>query len=66
MLLLFSIFTINSYGVSPVEKTEQTTVKLPLVRWFYTCYNGATGSFLMPEGSTHAQALSVAQAICGG
>ena len=65
-LSIIGFFTLSSFGVKDTSVViENSTENVELQRWNYTCCNRKKGSYLMPVGSTHAQALSVAQSICG-
>ena len=63
LLSVFSILTLSSFTTFNNLNIEDNT---ELQRWNYSCNDGTghTGSFLMPVGSTQAQALSVAGTIC--
>lgn len=61
MLSVVGIFTLSSFGVKNynLKKTE-----VELQTWYYSCGDGTGGSFLMPRGSSHDQAMEIASALC--
>lgn len=61
MLSVVGLFTLSSFGMKTYNFKKPD---VELQTWYYTCGDGTGGSFLMPKGSTQAQALSVANALC--
>lgn len=59
MLAAISIITLSSFNTNKIEKPN-----VELQTWYYSCGDGSGGTFLMPRGSTHDNALVIAQHLC--
>ena len=61
MLSIVGIFTLSSFSVS-ISNLKKTNIQLQT--WYYSCGDGTGGTFLMPQGSSHDQAMEIATALC--
>jgi hypothetical protein len=61
MLSVIGVFTLSSFNVVNIKKVE-----VELQTWYYSCNGGSTtsGTFLMPKGSSQADALVIARQLC--